>query len=106
MQCTFKAAERKTAMFITNIHSSTVESDIVKYIYNKTQETVVLEQIHMKVERGHKAYKFFIMESKVNIFMNENLWPAGIIFRQFMNFNQKKTSGIPSVNGINKDNNE
>lgn len=91
LECTFKAADTKTPMFITNVHLSAKEKDIVDYIYKKTKEVVHLESINMKLERGHKAYKFLISESNLSIYMDETMWPAGVIFRRFVNFKQRKT---------------
>ncbi|XP_053602294.1 uncharacterized protein LOC128670559 [Plodia interpunctella] len=89
-ECTFRAADVKLPMFITNVHMSTREKDIVDYIFKKTKETVYLEKINMKVERGHKAYKFFISEANLPMYMDEAMWPAGVIFRRFVSFTQRK----------------
>lgn len=91
----FRAAERKIPMFITNVHMSTTEHDISEYIFNKTNETVSLEKINMKFERGHKAYKFYISESNMHKYMDENLWPEGVIFRRFVHFTRRK-----DLNGV------
>lgn len=91
-ECLFRAADRKVPMFITNIHSETPESEIVNYIRSKTQETVSLEKIRMKKERGHIAYKFLVSESKLPSYLDENLWPRGIIFRRFVHFNRQKSN--------------
>lgn len=92
LNCTFRAADKKIPMFITNVHLLTTESDIIKHIYNKTQETVYLERINMKSERGHKAYKFFISETNIPKYMDETLWPTGVIFRRFVNYKHRKTN--------------
>lgn len=99
IECSFRAAERKIPMFITNVHMATAESDIIKRIYNKTKETVYLERINMKYDRGHKAYKFFISEANLSKYMDETLWPAGVIFRQFVNYKHKHTNGVREKNG-------
>ncbi|XP_045449650.1 uncharacterized protein LOC123658255 [Melitaea cinxia] len=91
LTCSFRAAERKIPMFITNVHISASEDDIVKHIFNNTQETVVLEKIMMKSNRGHKAYKFLISEHNLSKYMDEKLWPVGVIFRRFVHFKNRKT---------------
>lgn len=85
----FRAADRKVPIFITNVHKGTSESNICKYIYNKTSENVSLEKIVMKKQSDHDAYKFFVSASKLQIFMDEKLWPSGIIFRRFVHFTKK-----------------
>lgn len=105
LDCNFKAAERKIPILITNIHGETTEDDIITYIYRKTQETVCLEKIQMRKDKGHNAYKFFVSESKVSLYLDENIWPAGIIFRRFMNFNYRNTNRFSSVDGAKQQNN-
>lgn len=91
----FRAADRKIPMFITNVHKGTSESDICKYIYGKTGEHVILSKIVMKKQRDHDAYKFFVSESKLQLFLDEKLWPSGIIFRRFVHF--KKRSATETI---------
>jgi hypothetical protein len=105
MECSFRAAERKIPMFITNVHLSTAESDIVKRIYSKTQETVSLERISMKYERDHKAYKFLISEANLSKYMDETLWPVGVIFRRFVSYKPRQVSSVRKENGMNKQHN-
>lgn len=106
MQCSFKAAEKKIPMFITNVHMSTKECDIVQYIQKRTEETVSLEVINMRVPRGYKAFKFYILECNLPTYMDEKLWPAGVIFRRFVSYrrNDKKQENNPA-GGTNKPNN-
>lgn len=53
---TFRAAERKTPVFITNIHQSTGEADIIRYIYKMTQETIELDKIAIHRQCDYNAY--------------------------------------------------
>lgn len=90
----FKAAERRIPIFITKVHKDTKEKDIVDYLYKETHEMIRLEKISFKQERDHNAYKFFVPEQKLSMFLNDKLWPEGIIFRRFVNFTQNKTNGV------------
>ncbi|KAJ8705884.1 hypothetical protein PYW08_012930 [Mythimna loreyi] len=105
VECQFKAADKKVPVFITNIHSETTEDEIVRYIHSKTQEMVSLEKIIMKKERDHVAYKFFVSESKLPSYLDENLWPRGIIFRRFVNYKRRNSSGLITAGGLNKNSN-
>lgn len=96
--CNFKAVKHKVPMFITKIHKDSDESEIVKYILRKTQETVLLEKIEMKKAVDHKAYKFFVSEEKIPMFLDKNIWPKGIVFRKFVHFRYKTTA--PSLNNV------
>lgn len=84
----FKAAEKKSPIFITNIHLEVLESDIIKYIQLKTNEIVSLHLINTRRQNNHKAYKFFVPDHKVPLFLDNNLWPQGIIFRKFVKYKQ------------------
>ncbi|VVC96813.1 unnamed protein product, partial [Leptidea sinapis] len=68
----FRAADRKIPLFITNVHKDTEESDIIKYIENKTQENVSLEKISIKRQCEHDAYKLFVSQSKLPLYPDEN----------------------------------
>lgn len=100
-ECNFKAAEKKVSVFITNIHNDTTEEDVIRYIYNKTKESVSLEKIFMKKQKGHKAFRFYVSESKLPMYLDENLWPQGIVFRRFVSFNSKNSNRHPSSDGPN-----
>ncbi|CAH2105484.1 unnamed protein product [Euphydryas editha] len=93
----FRAAERHTPLFITNVHKNTSESDITTYIHKKTQETVKLERISIQRQCEYNAYKFFVLQSKVPLFLDESLWPKGIIFRRFINFKVSRNRNNGSV---------
>lgn len=88
----FRAAERHIPLFITNVHKNTSESDITRYICKMTKETVKLEKISIRRECDYKAYKFFVAQNKLSMFLDEKIWPQGIIFRRFINFKLKRNS--------------
>lgn len=88
-QFNFKAAEIKVPIFITNIHKETTNKDITDYIYNKTKEKVVLEKISIKRQTEYNAYKLFVPQQKISMFLDDELWPAGIIFRRFVHFKHR-----------------
>lgn len=98
----FRAAARKVPIFITMVHKDTTEKDITDYIYNKTQEIVELEKVSFLKEKDHKAYKFFISDTKLSTFLDKTLWPQGIIFRRFVNFRRKfsKDGAVNTANGL------
>lgn len=95
----FKAAERRIPMFITKISKDADESEITDYILQKTKETVLLEKIKIRNEQFYSAYKFFVDESKMSIFLNSNIWPKDIIFRKFVHYKHKQPYGAGSGNG-------
>lgn len=98
----FKAAERQCPIFITNIHVDTKEQDIVSHIYEKTKQNVTLQKILIKRETSHKAFKFFVPVSSLPLFLNETLWPKGVIFRRFVNY-KHKLNRVTSESGRTSD---
>lgn len=96
----FRAADRKIPLFITNVDKNTTEADIAKYIKSKTNEEVGLEKIIIKRKCEHDAYKLFVSQSKLSLYLDENLWPQGIIFRRFVHFKPKRSSDTPTTEGL------
>lgn len=80
----FRAADLKIPLFITYVNKDTSVEDICDYIKNKTNESVFLEKIAMKTERSYNAFKCYVPKIKLDVFLNDQLWPDGIIFRRFM----------------------
>lgn len=99
---TFRAADKKVPIFITNIHKGTKETDKAKYVQMKTQEIVKLEKISMKTERDYDAYKFYVTELKLSMFLDENLWPRGLIFRRFVHFKNRTRLEDDLGDGLHK----
>ncbi|KAJ2951694.1 hypothetical protein O0L34_g13856 [Tuta absoluta] len=89
--CTFKAAQIQVPFYIYNIDKDSPIADITNYIKRKTDVSVKLQKIEMKLVREYVGYKFFIPKDKLAVFMDENLWPSGVSFRRFVSFN--KTQG-------------
>ncbi|XP_026738663.1 uncharacterized protein LOC113501674 [Trichoplusia ni] len=102
VQGSFKAAERKVPIFISNVHKDTMAKDIVSYIQSKTQDVVSLEKINTKKQKEHNAYKFFVSESKLSLFLDENIWPEGIIFRRFVHFKSKYVRDMSTKTATNQ----
>lgn len=87
----FKAADIKVPLFINNVDKNTTIQDMSDYIYSKTKINVKLVQINMKQEKDYRAYKVFVPSHKIDMFLDKQLWPEGIAFRRFVNFNEQRT---------------
>ncbi|XP_063365273.1 uncharacterized protein LOC134653840 [Cydia amplana] len=97
----FKAAVMKVPILITNVHKDTAEDDIANYIRDKTHEVVRLHKIAIKKHNDYDAYKFFVPQHKLSLFLEDKLWPEGIIFRRFVNNKPREvTSTIPGSGTI------
>lgn len=97
----FKAADRKVPIFITNVHKNTSKLDIINYIQKKTKDYVLLEKISIKRKCEHDAYKFFVPEYKVPLYLDDKMWPKGIIFRRFVHFKNMNKTGNGTENKNN-----
>lgn len=86
----FRAADNKTELFISNVHTDTSVEDISEYIFETTQLNVTLEKIPMKKQKKHNSYKFSVPSHKLRLFLDDNLWPDGISFRKFIHFRPRK----------------
>lgn len=60
--------------------------DIQDYVKQKMQDTVTLEIVQMKMDKGHNAIKVLVSKQKFDMFLNHALWPEGISFRKFISF--------------------
>ncbi|CAF4843292.1 unnamed protein product [Pieris macdunnoughi] len=94
----FKAAERFIPIFISNVHKDTVESDIIDYVLKKTQVNISLKKISIKRHNNHLAYKFMIPEDNLSLFLDDKLWPKGIIFRRFVHYKNRHIKNETNMN--------
>lgn len=104
INCKFKAAESKIPILITNVHKDTSKTDIIGYIHEKTRESVELKQIAMKYNnKYHNAYKFYVSKHKLDMFLDESLWPKNIIFRRFVTtkYNFGSDKAVSATNATN-----
>lgn len=89
----FKPATLKIALFLSNVHKDTLEKDILEYVFSKTNEKVVLQKIKMKTEKEYNSYKILVPNTKLHLFLTDELWPAGITCRRFRPYRNPVTGG-------------
>lgn len=89
-QCKFKAAEVLLPLFINNVDKGASSDDIAQYVMNKTHVKVTLEKIIMKQQKDYNAYKIFVPRHKLDLFMDDKIWPEGISFRRFIDFGSSR----------------
>ncbi|KOB69202.1 Mutant cadherin [Operophtera brumata] len=97
-----KAADTKIPLFIYNVNKNTSASDISSYLLKRTGVAVALERVVMKREKVYNYFKILIPKHKVVIFMVSKLWPEGISFRRFVDFNSRKNTGPDENKKVNK----
>lgn len=99
----FKSAVMKVPIFITKVHKETTKTDISDYVLRRTQEKISLEKITFRRGKRPKCIKFLVPETKLPLFLDDKLWPQGIIFRRFINFKPKNNmNGGDTVGGLSK----
>lgn len=95
----FKPADLKIPLFISNVHKDTLEGDIVRFIFSKTKENVLLQKIKIKTKREYNAYKMIVSRNKLDLFLNDEIWPDGVTCRRFMPYkNPEQMRNLPKHN--------
>lgn len=84
----FKAADNKVPIYIYNVSKETTVCDIKQYLKTKTNLDIDLEKMNMRMTKDYNAFKIFVPNSKVEIFLNDNFWPEGVNYRRFVQFNR------------------
>lgn len=96
----FRAADIKVPLLISNVSTEASEVDIINYIKDKTSDIVSLKKINTKSYKKYNAYKLYVSKCKLDLFLNNELWPDGIVFRRYVHFmyRTKPQESIVKVN--------
>lgn len=89
----FKAADIRIPLFLNNVDIHTSDSDIIKYILNKTKVNVSLQKINTKIRRQYNAYKICVPKTKLTLFLEGSLWPEGVSIRRFVEYKDNNING-------------
>ncbi|KAJ2937835.1 hypothetical protein O0L34_g17812 [Tuta absoluta] len=87
----FKAAETKVPIYIYNVAKDATVCAITTYVKSKTNIDVRVEKMSMKLMKDYDAYKVFVPKHKKDIFLKDDFWPDGVIYRPFVDFNNRKS---------------
>ncbi|XP_022817980.1 uncharacterized protein LOC111350583 [Spodoptera litura] len=82
----FRAADVKVPIYIYNVSKETSTSDIKKYVTSKINIDIDLQKMNMKIAKDYNAYKIFVPKNKLNVFLRDDFWPSGVMFRRFVDF--------------------
>lgn len=92
----FKAADIRTPIYIYGVAKTVSVEDILSYVENKSGLNVAVIQMKMKLLKEYSAFKIFVPKHKLDIFMNDEFWPAGIAYRRFYDFSHSKLNTVKS----------
>ncbi|KAI5651985.1 hypothetical protein NE865_00322 [Phthorimaea operculella] len=95
----FKAAENKVPIYIYNVAKDATVCAITSYVKSKTNIDVRVEKMNMKLMKDYDAYKVFVPKHKKDIFLTDDFWPDGVIYRPFVDFSKRK-SMFTSYRGV------
>lgn len=84
----FKAADIQ--FYIYNVDKEATGKDIADYIMKKTNVLIVPEKMNMKHQKNYVVYRFLIPKHKLPVFMDAELWPDGVSFRQYIMYSKSK----------------
>lgn len=98
----FKAANVQVPIYIYNVSKETTLTDISSYVLKKTNLTIKLDKMNMKINKDYDGYIAYIPRQKISMFLKNDFWPEGVKYRRFVNFarNTEKTTH-KGLNGIN-----
>lgn len=105
MESHFKAADIRIPLFISNVNKEVTEENICDYLQMKAQVSANVEKIIMKQERPYNAFKIYVPKHKLETCLNDNFWPDGVKFRQFVHLRRnalpaKETANAVRVNSL------
>lgn len=86
----FKAADVKIPLFIYNVSKETSMCDIENYIRKKSNMTVVVQKVDMKMTKDYNSYKVFVPKDNLKLFLSDDFWPNGVAYRRFFDFSRNK----------------
>lgn len=93
----FRAADVMIPLFIYNVSKETSVSDIENYVMKKSNMTVKVQKIAMKMTKDYSSFKLFVPKLKLNLFLSDDFWPEGVAYRRFIDFFRNKKDGDSST---------
>ncbi|XP_061705662.1 uncharacterized protein LOC133516659 [Cydia pomonella] len=90
----FKAADIKVPIYIYNVSKEATEAEILRFIKSKINVTVSLQKMNMKKMKDYDAYKVFVPKHKADIFLKEDFWPDGVIYRRYVDFSRNNNNKV------------
>ncbi|CAB3246166.1 unnamed protein product [Arctia plantaginis] len=98
----FKAADIKVPIYVYNVSKETTESDIKAYLLQKTNLDIKIDKINMKLSKDYNGYIAFVPKQKLELFLKDDFWPEGILYRRYFDFKRKQgTPAYREINGAN-----
>lgn len=74
--------------FIYKVNNETSERDVTDYISQRTNICVTVKKINIQKHNRYGAFKMFISNEKLSLFLANDLWPAGVLCRKFIYSNR------------------
>lgn len=93
----FRAADVMIPLFIYNVSKETSVCDIKNYVMQKSNMTVKVLKVAMKMTKDYNSFKLFVPKLKLNHFLSDDFWPQGVAYRRFIDFVRNKKDGDNST---------
>ncbi|KAJ2949547.1 hypothetical protein O0L34_g15466 [Tuta absoluta] len=78
-----QAADMPASIYLSRLKKTISKDDIKEYIHEKGESCIDVQSLQQRDEVDFKSYKIVVLKDKLNIFLEKEFWPSGIIFRRF-----------------------
>ncbi|XP_045494151.1 uncharacterized protein LOC123693195 [Colias croceus] len=72
-----------TQLYVSRLHHSTQASDVVEYVRVKTKFIVRVQRLEPRNNLNFNSFVVRVPSEQLSIFMSEEFWPRGVVFRRF-----------------------
>lgn len=76
-------ADLPSGVYLSRLNKATTANDIKEYIRTKGEECMDVQILSQKHDLEFSSFKVLVPKQKINVFLKNDFWPAGIIFRRF-----------------------
>lgn len=76
-------ADLPSGVYVSRLNKATTANDIKEYIHFKGEDCLDVQILSQKQDIEFSSFKVLVPKQKITVFLQNDFWPAGIIFRRF-----------------------
>lgn len=92
-----QVVEPACAIYVSRLMKHITEKDIQEHFVDMNEKCLSVELLMPQRETSFNSFKVMIPGSKVGTILNNNFWPAGLVYRRY----RERTSRLTRPNSIN-----